>query len=84
MKHIQPVGMLYRYRIELVTFADIQAFVKTACKCKGRLLLCSGKDFQINAQSMLGVVLAKKLNWNELTLVTEHDYYNEFKDFMVD
>ena len=84
MKHIQPVGMLHRYRIELVTFADIQAFVKTACKCKGRLLLCSGKDFQINAQSMLGVVLAKKLNWNELTLVTEHDYYNEFKDFMVD
>ena len=84
MKHIQPVGMLYRYRIELVTFADIQAFVKTACKCKGRLLLCSGKDFQINAQSMLGVILAKKLNWNELTLVTEHDYYNEFKDFMVD
>jgi len=84
MKHIQPVGMLYRYRIELVTFADIQAFVKTACKCKGRLLLCSGKDFQINAQSMLGVVLAKKLNWNELTLVTEHEYYNEFKDFMVD
>ena len=84
MKHIQPVVMLYRYRIELVTFADIQAFVKTACKCKGRLLLCSGKDFQINAQSMLGVVLAKKLNWNELTLVTEHEYYNEFKDFMVD
>ena len=84
MKHIQPVGMLHRYRIELVTFADIQAFVKTACKCKGRLLLCSGKDFQINAQSVLGVVLAKKLNWNELTLVTEHDYYNEFKDFMVD
>ena len=84
MKHIQPVGMLYRYRIELVTFADIQAFVKTACKCKGRLLLCSGKDFQINAQSMLGVILAKKLNWNELTLVTEHEYYNEFKDFMVD
>ena len=84
MKHIQPVGMLHRYRIELVTFADIQAFVKTACKCKGRLLLCSGKDFQINAQSMLGVVLAKKLNWNELTLVTEHEYYNEFKDFMVD
>ena len=84
MKHIQPAGMLYRYRIELVTFADIQAFVKTACKCKGRLLLCSGKDFQINAQSMLGVILAKKLNWNELTLVTEHEYYNEFKDFMVD
>ena len=83
MKHNQPVGMLYRYRIELVTFADIQAFVKTACKCKGRLLLCSGKDFQINAQSMLGVILAKKLNWNELTLVTEHEYYNEFKDFMV-
>ena len=79
-----PVGTMYRYRVELVTMADIQAFVKTACKCKGRLLLCSGKDFQINAQSMLGVVLAKKLNWNELTLVTEHEYYNEFKDFMVD
>lgn len=79
-----PVGTLYRYRVELVTMADIQAFVRVAVKCKGRLLLCSGKDFQINAQSMLGVILAKKLNWNELMLITEHDYYNEFKAFIVE
>ena len=84
MKHIQPVGMLHRYRIELVTFADIQAFVKTACKCKGRLLLCSGKDFQINAQSMLGVVLAKKLNWSDLTIVMDNDYYHEYEKFIID
>lgn len=73
----------YRYHIELTTMADVRDFVSTACKCKGKLLLCSGKDFEINAQSMLGVVLARKLDWNELTLVTEHDYYNEFERFIV-
>ena len=73
----------YRYRIELTTMADVRDFVSTACKCKGKLLLCSGKDFEINAQSMLGVVLAKNLDWNELTLVTEHDYYTEFERVIV-
>ena len=77
-------SLQYRYRIELVTMADIQKFVGIATRCQGKLLLCSGKSFQINAQSMLGVVLAKKLDWNELTLVTEYDYYQEFEAFIVE
>lgn len=78
------VATEHRYRIELVTMQDIRDFVAIATKCKGKLRLCSGKDFQINAQSMLGVILAKKLNWNELTLVTDYDYYKEFEAFIVD
>ena len=84
MKGIAHEKVVYRYPVELVTMADIRAFVSIATRLEGKLLLCSGKEFQINAQSMLGVILAKKLNWSRLELVTERDYYNEFKEFIVD
>ncbi|MBP5210201.1 MAG: hypothetical protein J6125_04990 [Clostridia bacterium] len=84
MQNLSENRVEYRYRIELDTLADIRRFVGIAAGCHGRLRLCAGKDFEINAQSMLGVILAKKLDWNELTLVCDHDYYHEFCDFIVD
>lgn len=78
------IGAQHRYRVELVTMQDVRNFVNIASKCKGKLLLSSGKDFQINAQSMLGVILAKHLNWSELTLITEYDCYKEFEAFIAE
>lgn len=74
----------HRYKIELVTMRDIRDFVAIAGKCHGKVLLRCSDDFLINAKSLLGVLLAKKLQWNDLTLLCENDCYCEFKRFIAD
>ena len=73
---------LYRHKIELVTVSDIRDFVAIAGKCKGKVMLRCSDDFCINAKSLLGVMLAKRMQWNDLTLLTETDCYHEFKRFI--
>ncbi len=73
---------LYRHKIELVTVSDIRDFVAIAGKCKGKVMLRCSDDFCINAKSLLGVMLAKRMQWNDLTLLTENDCYQDFKRFI--
>lgn len=75
---------MHRYKIELVTATDIREFVNAAGKCKGKVMLSCSEDFCINAKSLLGVMLAKKMQWNNLTLITEEDCYSEFAKFIAD
>lgn len=75
---------MHRYKIELVTVSDIKDFVKTAGTCKGKVMICCSDDYCINAKSLLGVMVAKKMQWNDLYLLTENDYYSKFEKFMVD
>ncbi len=75
---------MYRHKIELVTASDIREFVSIAGKCKGKVMLRCSDDFCINAKSLLGVILAKKMQWNDLTLITENDCYCDFRKFIVD
>lgn len=74
----------HKYKIELVTASDIREFVSIAGKCSGKVLLCGGDSFMINAKSLLGVMLAREMDWSNLELVTEEDCYREFSKFMVD
>lgn len=74
----------HRYKIELVTASDIRDFTTIAAKCPGKVLLCGGDDFMINAKSLLGVMLARSMDWSDLTLVTENDCYREFEKFMTE
>lgn len=74
---------LYHYNIELVTLSDIREFVNIATTVGGSLKLTSGDDFSVNAKSFLGVMLAKKLNWENLTLVADHECYHDFNKFIV-
>ncbi len=74
----------FRYRIELDTYDDVKELVATATKCDGKILVKSGNGFSVNAKSLLGVILAKNLNWDDLVLEMEHDYYNNFKKFIVE
>ena len=74
---------LYHYNIELVTLSDIREFVSIATTVGGTLKLTSGDDFSVNAKSFLGVMLAKKLNWENLTLIADHECYHDFKQFIV-
>ena len=74
----------HEYRIEIDTMEDAKNLVAISTKLKGKIVLKSGTQFSVNAKSLLGVVLAKKLNWSDLTIVMENDYYHEFEKFIVD
>ena len=69
----------YVYRIEIDTMQDAKDLVAISTRLKGKIVLKSGSKFSVNAKSLLGVVLAKKLNWSDLTIIMENDYYREYE-----
>lgn len=70
------------YRVEIDTMEDVKKLVATATKLQGKIILQSGTKFAVNAKSLLGVILAKKLNWDDLILVMDNDYYHDFEQFI--
>jgi phosphotransferase system HPr-like phosphotransfer protein len=74
----------YEYRIEIDTVDDAKKIVSIATKLKGKIVLKSDSKFSVNAKSLLGVLLAKKLNWSNLRISMEQDHYTEFKQFIVE
>ncbi|MBQ8849789.1 MAG: hypothetical protein IJ011_05625 [Clostridia bacterium] len=72
----------YVYRVEIDTMEDVKKLVAISTKLQGRITLQSGTKFAVNAKSLLGVILAKKLNWDDLLLVMDNDYYYEFEKFI--
>lgn len=77
------VNGTYVYSIEIDTMQDAKEIVSIATKLKGKIILKSGSKFSVNAKSLLGVLLAKKLNWSDIKLITENDYYHEFEKFII-
>ena len=78
------VETFHRYKVEIETLAEVREFVNIATTCKGKLFLESGENFKINAKSLLGVIIAKKLNWSDITLVAEEECYAKFAHFIVE
>ena len=74
----------YVYRVEIDTMADAKELVAISTKLKGQITLQSGNKFAVNAKSLLGVILAKKLNWSNLTICMEQDHYSEFEKYIID
>ena len=72
----------YVYRVEIDTMSDAKALVAIATKLQGKITLQSGNKFAVNAKSLLGVILAKKLNWDDLRIVMDEDHYHEFQRFI--
>ncbi len=72
----------YVYRVEIDTMSDAKALVAIATKLQGQITLQSGNKFAVNAKSLLGVILAKKLNWDDLRIVMDEDHYHEFERFI--
>ena len=70
------------YKVTIDTMADARKLVDIATKIKDKVLLQSGEKVRVNAKSFLGVVLAKKLNYNDLKLVMDEDHYHEFQQFI--
>ena len=74
----------YVYKVVIDTMEDAKKLVAISTKLKGKIVLKSGAKFSVNAKSLLGVVLAKKLNWSNLTIVMDNDYYHEFEKYIID
>lgn len=76
-------GTKYRYRIELVTTADIAEFNRIAEQCRGIVAIVSGTNgrHRLSARSFLGVHLAK-VTWNEMYIETDFDCYRDFARFI--
>ena len=72
----------YVYDIEIDTMQDARDMVSIATKLQGKILLRSGSNFSVNANSLLGVILAKKLDFSELKIEMDKDYYHEFEKFI--
>ena len=72
----------YVYDIEIDTMQDAKEMVAIATKLQGKIVLKSGSNFSVNAKSLLGVLLAKKLNWSELQIEMDKDHYREFEKFI--
>lgn len=72
----------YVYRVEIDTMEDVKNLVAISTKLQGKITLQSGTKFAVNAKSLLGVILAKKLNWDDLRLVMDKDYYTEFEKYI--
>ncbi len=72
----------YVYRVEIDTMSDAKALVAIATKLQGQITLQSGNKFAVNAKSLLGVILAKKLNWDDLRIIMDQDHYHEFERFI--
>ena len=81
---IMSVNGKYEYKIEIDTMEDAKNLVAISTKLQGKIILKSGTKFSVNAKSLLGVVLAKRLNWNDLTIVMDNDYYHEYQKYIVD
>ena len=81
---IMSVNGKYEYKIEIDTMEDAKNLVAISTKLQGKIILKSGTKFSVNAKSLLGVVLAKRLNWNDLTIVMDNDYYREYQKYIVD
>ena len=82
MTMAEKIVKKYVYRVEIDTMAEAKELVGISTKLKGQITLQSGNKFAVNAKSLLGVLLAKKLNWDDLRIVMDNDYYYEYRKFI--
>ena len=71
-----------KYKIELVTFKDINDFVKIVEKYDFRVKLTDGDDFCVNAKSVMGAMAT--VEWDELYCESEKDIYTAIQKYIVD
>ena len=70
---------MHKYKIELVTMADIVEFVQIVSKESGDVKLVDGENFCVNGKSVLGVMAT--VEWCSLYCVSDEDIYTKIKKF---
>lgn len=72
---------MYRNKINLVTSADMQEFVRIATAENGEVKLIDGNGFCVNGKSLLGAMAT--VEWKSLYCESENDIYLKIKKFCV-
>ena len=72
MENVLTEKIKYKYKVELDTMSDVREFVAAAAKCETKVTLRAG-NFTANAQSLLGVALARKIDWNDLIMASSEN-----------
>ena len=72
---------MYRNKINLVTSADMQEFVRIATAENGEVKLIDGNGFCVNGKSLLGAMAT--VEWTSLYCESENDIYLKIKKFCV-
>lgn len=70
---------MYKYKIELVTSADIAEFIRNVADANGYVKLIDGNGFCVNGKSLLGALAA--IEWSSLYCVSESDIYQRINKF---
>ena len=70
-----------KYKIELVTTADIKDFVDIATKEQGSVKLTDGTGFCVNGKSLLGAMAT--VEWSSLYCESENDIYAKIQKYCV-
>lgn len=73
----------YTYRVELDTMNAVKEFVAAATACDEKVTLKAG-NVTVNAKSLIGVMLARKFSWENMTIESKRDLYYEFRKFIID
>ena len=71
---------MYRHKIELVTYKDIEKFVSIAKDSAGYVRLIDGTGFCVNGKSLLGAIAT--IEWAELYCESEEDLYPQIEPFV--
>ena len=72
---------MYINKINLVTSADMQEFVRIATAENGEVKLIDGNGFCVNGKSLLGAMAT--VEWKSLYCESENDIYLKIKKFCV-
>lgn len=72
---------MYKYKINLVTMSDINAFIGITSKETGNIRLTNDDGFCVNGKSLLGAVAT--VEWDELYCVSDTDIYSKIERFCV-
>lgn len=72
---------MYKYKINLVTMSDINAFVGITSAETGNIRLTNEDGFCVNGKSLLGAVAT--IEWDELYCVSDADIYQKIAKFCV-
>ena len=70
---------MYKTKIRLDTMTDVNKFVTLVSTINSKVYLQDGKDFCINAKSILGGLAA--IEWTDIYCLSEEDIYNKISMF---
>lgn len=73
---------MHKYKIELVTTADVFDFVKISSAEIGDVKLIDGTGFCVNGKSLLGAMAA--VEWKTLYCITDNEFYTQIARFCIE